>query len=529
MADPIPLSWKIRRYIWDSMFLLIFKKKVPEPILPPKKAESVAAIPMDRLLPEIPIRNIMVADHVPGDEYVLKMHLAYGLRRLMYKYFPANQPGLPGIDPDMDKAIDDAFNNRYQELYDKPVLPPEFQGKNGPDLGAIATDTPYACFLERKDGGLVWDFSDLAQHDLNPELRSVACTVLFELDPEKPGKVRPVSISYDGGTARPGDPNWADARAVALCAASTQVSLVRHFNWVHLACGAHFAMVTRNHFEIDHPLCRMVWPHMYGTQNSNYLVTLGQMLPRGEFESIFSFTHKGMCDLFARTHYNYNSSVIIPDLDLKTRGLADLNLDSPVQRNLQELYDVMFAHTKRYIDHYYPPANPLQNDGQVINWLSALHKAIPNGILHLAETDRPENITNHGLARLTAGLIYLAAVQHEALGSVMWNYQLWVDRNPVRIYKDGRRLPIDIMQRLLNANFNLNVNRAKLTDNLEAMGLDATGHALFTAFKDELVALDKFYTATYGTGAKDTPEALEQTRKSLWLIRPSKIDANINA
>jgi hypothetical protein len=112
----------------------------------------------------------------------------------------------------------------------------------------------------------------------------------------------------------------------------------------------------------------------------------------------------------------------------------------------------------------------------------------------------------------------MAAVQHEALGSVMWNYQLWVDRNPVRIYRDGRRLPVDIYQRLLNANFNLNVRRAKLAQDFSYMALDANGKSLFKQFQTELLALDDKYTGP------DYPH-----KDAAWLILPKAIDANINA
>ena len=35
---------------------------------------------------------------------------------------------------------------------------------------------------------------------------------------------------------------------------------------------------------------------------------------------------------------------------------------------------------------------------------------------------------------MLAGQLYLVTVQHEILGSFMWNYQLWTHRQPARIY-----------------------------------------------------------------------------------------------
>lgn len=540
-------SWSVRRFIWDTMFILIFKGKEAKPIAVPTKEhhELIQSVPMASRIPAISIKNIMVADRITQDEKVTKIELAYALRQWMYKNYPANQPGLPPIDPDIHKALNIAFTDRYNALYPKPIRPPELEADNGHvDLGAMALDSPYACYLTREGDKFIWDFSDLQNHEMNPDLVSPACKVVFEHDPAKPGKLRAIEIDCALGKIHPGDPAWVQAKHIAMCGASTQVTLVRHFNWVHLACGAHFAIATRNRLDPDHPICRLVWPHMFGTQNSNYYVSLGQMLPNGEFETIFSFTHDGMCELFSRTHNDYRISTLVPERDWEARGLEGSGLKSPVQDNMIDIYNVMHDHTTRYINHYYPTDAALRADGQVINWLAAMDKAIPNGIQEISGPISPAALTREGLAQLIAGLIYMAAVQHEALGSIMWNYQLWVDENPVRIYKNGQRLPVDIYQRLLNANFNLNVRRAKLLYDFTYMGIGDQGKQLFRDFYLGLLALENKYIATYepgrpliqpetklGEGEGETPndKVVDRAKYPPWFILPSAIDANINA
>ena len=68
---------------------------------------------------------------------------------------------------------------------------------------------------------------------------------------------------------------------------------------------------------------------------------------------------------------------------------------------------------------------------------------------------------------MLAGQLYLVTAQHEILGSFMWNYQLWTHRQPARIYNDFRREPLDIFQRLVNANYILNVHRRALIHNFD--------------------------------------------------------------
>ena len=112
-------------------------------------------------------------------------------------------------------------------------------------------------------------------------------------------------------------PEWDQACKIALCAASTHLSLVRHFNWVHLAGGAQLAIATRNSLPQDHPLFRLLWPYIYGTLQSNDMVTRGQMARGGDFETTFSFTFKGMCELFDDTYEQYQHSVNDPEKDGK--------------------------------------------------------------------------------------------------------------------------------------------------------------------------------------------------------------------
>jgi arachidonate 15-lipoxygenase len=76
------------------------------------------------------------------------------------------------------------------------------------------------------------------------------------------------------------------------------------------------------------------------------------------------------------------------------------------------------------------------------------------------------------------------------VGSFLWNYQLWIDRQPLRVYRDGRREPIDIYNRFFNANFILNVDRTKLMDDFSYLALDERGRNAMRIFRAELRALD---------------------------------------
>ena len=511
MATQAPLLWTIRKVVWNSISLIIFRgkkaKKIP---LPPDSPKPLKAVPLSQRIPGIKIDNILMADRIPPGETSKLMYYVFRFRLWLYAVFPPVQPGLPQIDADMQKAMDEAFTPAYAKLYPRPVVPEPFQGDGLPDLGELAMMSPYSCFIAADpDGGYSWDFRDLNNHEIYDHLEPIGCRVRFEHDTDA-RRFRATGIETHMGTFVPGDHGWPHAVSIALCAASTQISLVQHFNWVHLACGGPLSIATRNQLPKSHVMCRLVWPHMFGTQNSNYLVTMAQMLRNGDFETIFSFTHKGMCDVFSTTYDQYRASLTVPKLDWAARGLPTEDLDRPSQDNFEELYDVMETHARHYIDIYYENDADLQADETVAAWLDALEARIPNGIQSILDGA----VTRASVARLVAGFIYMASVQHEVLGTMMWNYQMWVDKNPVRILRNGNRIPLDVFQRLLNANFNLNVDRAKLCQDFSYMALDDKAGAAFKAFKADLDALEARY---------------EKLPDAPWRVMPSMLEANINA
>ena len=511
MTQRTPLSWFFRRIVWNSVSLLIFRfkkaKKIP---MPPDYPQPLHTVPVSQRIPGVEVDDIMMADRIPKGESSLVMRASFTFRIWLGQVLPPVVPGMPQIAADINQAMKTAFTRHYAKLYAAPRRPAVFAGAGLPDLGEMAVASPYACFLEKNaDGALVWDFRDLDDHEIYPGLRPLGSQVFFEVD-TKTRRLKATRITCVLGDVTPEDTRWDEAVRTVMCAASTQISLVNHFNGVHLACGGPLAVATRNHLYKDHPMCRLMWPHMFGTQNSNYLVTKGQMLQGGDFETVFSFTHAGMCDLFERSYNSYRASVIVPDLDWQDRGLPTDEFDRPVQDNWQALYDVMHAHTTRYIETYYDSDQALQYDETVMAWVHALNRTLPNGVDGITGG----TVTRASIARLTAGFIYMASVQHEALGSCMWNYQMWVDKNPVRIHTNGQRIPVDVFQRLLNANFNLNVDRAKLAQDLSYFALDEKGAAVFRQFLSDLNALER---------------DLKGREYAAWRVTPSMLEANINA
>ncbi|HVG77289.1 MAG TPA: hypothetical protein VNF03_04060 [Patescibacteria group bacterium] len=501
--------WSARKFLWNRIAIMKFRANKPATIPVPKDdGRKLEAVGLAGQFPNIPVPNIRVADHVPADEASALKSTFYDGQVALYSGFAPMEAGLPPIDADPIKALDEAYTTGHRSCFPAPVLPEEYRGEV--DLGYLAVASPYACYLARApEGGYHWDLRGLARHEHHEGLHSLGVRVLFRVNTAA-RRLETVQIDSELGSLTPGQPRWELAKKLALCAVTTDVSMVRHFNGVHLAAGGPLAIATRNCLPADHPLRRMLWPHMFGTQYSNELVTKGQMAPGGDFDSIFSLTHRGMCALFQETYEQYNLIGLDPRRDGERRGIVGAGFDTPALTNREAHFDVMHAHTLNYLKLYYTTPTALASDPAVRAWTESLERLVPNGIRSVLG---PE-ITLESIARLCAAFLYMASVEHEILGTGLWNYQMWTHVQPVRVYRNGQREPLDVYQRLVNANFNLHVKRAQLLQDWSYLALDPAGVQAFRDFKQALEGLQQRIAAE--------PAAA-------WKISPAILEANINA
>lgn len=504
------LKWKLKKSVWNWFLVQKFRGGKPRHAPRPQdSSRKIGRIPLCQRYPSIPISDILVADYVPPDESKwFNLAVCSFQAKVLYRYFPPKVAGLPPIGSDPLAALDAAYTSAHRKCLPAPVIPVEYQRPI--DLGWLAVAGPYFCYLQRaSEGGYEWDLRDLDRYERHPGLRSLGVRVLFEVA-ESTRRLKAVEIDCELGRCTPADPTWEMAQQIALCAATTHLSLVRHFNGLHLAMVAQFGIATRNILHANHCLRRLLWPHVWGTQYSNETVTEVLLTKGGDFEEIFSFTHAGLCKLFTNAYNNYDISAIDPLIDAEQRGVRKNELDLPALENREAHWNVIHSHIRRYLDLYYTCDQDLRDDASARAWIDELNRLIPNGVDNILG----DKLTVEGTARLIADYIYAGTVEHEVLGTGLWNYQLWTHVQPVRIYKNGQREPVDLYQRLVNYNFILNVSRAPLLQDLSYMaGNDDAGAAAFSTFLTELAALQT---------------RLRTEENACWKIYPAILEVSVN-
>ena len=508
----LPLSWKIRKAFWNGFTMIKYRGATPTPILVPVHRErEVKLIPFKSYFPSIPITKVLVADHVPEDEAQPLKRLVIDLQLWLLSKYPTTQEGLPEVSQDPAQRLKAAYSGYRATLFPPPRLPSSFKIKNSAAmLGRLAVEGPFAGYLEKDEYGFHWDLSYLndPQFTLHDGLERIGTRVEFSLD-ETSKSLHASAIETFRGRYKPNDRGWAHACKLALCGLSNDIAIVRHFNWVHLVNGSIVAVVTRNHLGANHPIRRLLWPHTYGTQYSNDMVTEVQMASSGDFAKVFSFTSEGLNALFETTYSKYRIETSHPALDAVQRGISNVGFETPSQDNCEELFEICLNHAHRYLGVYYPEDLALRSDAEVSRWLMELEMLIPNGV---AVIGKGKSLKER-VAELCASIIYLGSVQHETLGSSLWNYQLWTHIMPCRVYSDGRRESVDVYQQLLNSNFILQTSRTQIMEDFSYLAVDEKGKHLWKQFRAELGNLN---------------QEMRRLPDQEWKIYPDILEANIN-
>jgi arachidonate 15-lipoxygenase len=169
---------------------------------------------------------------------------------------------------------------------------------------------------------------------------------------------------------------------------------------------------------------------------------------------------------------------------------------------------VIRAHVERYLALYYDDAT-IASDEAFARWLHDLRALVPRGVDELIGAP----VTLAGAATLLASLVYMASVDHEIVDSGVWDYQLWSDVQPARVARNGQRMPLDVYQRLVNANFILNVDRTRLMSDFSYLAVDQPGADAFLRFRRDLVELQ---------------DTMDRAPAACWRIEPRQLKANIN-
>jgi len=504
--------YRMKQKFWATIVNFVFNSAKIQRIEAPVD-EKLPMVRFSDKFPGIDIPNIYTTDGVPAAEESKAKQYLFALIRWLSSNASLHAEGLPPVPADHDAIIDEAFPAAYRELLPMPVVPPEISARPDDVLGTLALAGPFAGYIEKVDSKpneYVVDMSVLEGVPVRDGLSALGCKAYFSYSPSQK-RMNTTRIEYQGRVVTPQSEDWEQVQKIALCSLSTDMTMIRHLANTHLLVAGTFAGVTTNNLGADHPVRRLLHPHYHLTlSTNNYKVPNLIMSDSSSLPNIFSYERKEIYKIMNEHAGAFDIATMDARADAQRRGMIGAKgvdgkpLDYPYLENVSNMQNVIDDYVRSYIDAYYESDEALAADPQMQSWFADLEKYIPNGV-----SDYAGGLTREGVAKLCTVLIQTAAVEHENVGNITWNYTTLPQYIPSVVPTDGTRPTIDAYQRYINTSVLTFVPLNRLVDDHSNLALDLKGKACMDKFKADLSELQKKMDVKPFSHAALYPKAME--------------------
>ena len=504
--------YRMKQKFWAAIVDFVFKSATIQKIEAPVN-EQLPMVRFSDKFPGIDIPNIYTTDGVPAAEASKSKEYLFAFIRWLSSNLSLHGEGLPQVPADHDAIIDEAFPAAYRELLPIPVVPPEISARPDDVLGTLALSGPFAGYIEKvhsKPNEYVIDMSSLEGIPVRDGLSPLGCKAYFNYSPSQK-RMNTSHIEYQGRVVTPHSEDWEQVQKIALCSLSTDMTMIRHLADTHLLVAGTFAGVTTNQLNAEHPLRRLLHPHYHLTlSTNNYKVPNLILSDSSSLPNIFSYERKEIYKVMNDYAGAFDISRMDPKADAERRGMAGaLGVDGkpieyPYLDNVSDMQNVIEDYVRSYIDTYYDSDEAIAADPEMQRWYTDLNKYIPNGV-----ADYAGGLTREGVAKLCMVLIQTAAVEHENVGNITWNYTTLPQYIPSIVPLDGSRPSVDAYQRYINTSVLTFVPLNRLVDDHANLALDPKGKACMDKFRTDLSELQKKMEAKPFSHSALYPEAME--------------------
>lgn len=504
--------YKAKQSFWKSVVSFVFNSAKIQPIEVPVN-EKLPMIRFSDKFPGMEMPNIYITDGVPAAEESKAKQYLFAMIRWFSANVSLHADGLPPVAASHDAIIDEAFPAAYRALLPTPVVPAEISARPDDVLGSLALVGPFAGYIEKvgsKPNEYVVDMSELEGIAVREGLSPLGCKAFLSYSPSQK-RMNTTHIEYQGRVVTPQSEDWQQVQKIALCSLSTHMTMIRHLANTHLLVSGTFAGVTTNTLDADHPMRRLLHPHYHLTlSTNNYKVPNLMMSDSSAFPNIFSYERKDIYKIMNDHAGTFDIAAMDPQADAERRGMSGAlgvdgePIDYPYLDNTSEMKNVIEGYARSYIETYYESDEALAADPQMQAWFAGLEKYVPNGVSSYAG-----GLTREGVTKLCTVLIHTAAVEHENVGNITWNYTTLPQYIPSVVPADGSRPTVDVYQRYINTSVLTFVPLNRLVDDHANLALDSKGRACMEKFKDDLGALQKKMDAKPFSHAALYPEAME--------------------
>ena len=225
---------------------------------------------------------------------------------------------------------------------------------------------------------------------------------------------------------------WQEAKTVVQVADFNQHEMFTHLGRTHLV-GQAFAMATHRQLANQHPLNRLLAPHLEGTMHINFASTGLILAPFTTGDQVLAPTLDDLLAEIARDRLAWDFYDRLLPNDIALRGMDDPALHYPYRDDAQLVWDATRAWTDAYVSTYYASDVDVVNDTELAAFTDELaQKGKVRGIVRVT--------TREELSELICGIAFNASAQHAAVNYPQATYMTYA---PLYAGQAGNRFPAD--------------------------------------------------------------------------------------
>ncbi len=367
-------------------------------------AVPVGLVPLEKAW-GIPGTNVLIAHDLPKSIVPLSDHLAQSVLHEMLRVMPNTEHKTRWDRDTATRELTSFLGQGHVELWD------DWETDEG--WLRMFVQGPCAGDLRREGDVYVVDAGVLALGPMRPGCAELGVKVAVTIDE---AGVHPAWIrKQDGTIVEPGDPRWAVTRVIAAAGLHNYVGMVRHVLNLHYVGAQALAVLVHNHLPFDHPLHRLLWPHVAGTLAVNWTATTNFVGPHALGVQNYAPTWEAWKKLipagwaaFAWEDYDIPETFARRGTDaLIAKGLYPFGEDATL------IWGVIRGYVDDYLAQYYANDAAVAEDVVVQEALTGLDPVVPQPL-------RAE--TRGELAQILTRFISMVSLEHKLVSGIAWDY-----------------------------------------------------------------------------------------------------------
>ena len=467
-----PLSYRLRADFWNAIFHIAFQGRSNRfnPLDGNPNQHDGGMVEWKHFCAQTPFSGAFTTKKLPKAERSIISSFEISFINHLMKWIPMSYPNLPSIPADPE-ALMKFFPNSLP-IWAKPVLPNEIKdsARHHDVLGALMLFGPFSTYIQRTGFyNFELDLSRFESIPTKPGLKKLGGKAYFCYNPySQEMETNLIQTQDEVCTNHFVSRDWDLMQKRILGALHTDLIAIKHLTNTHLCLAGTVASVTYHFLTEDHPIKRMLHPHINDTLFINNKHTKLLTSHKSSFlPLVFSYELPEIIQLINNGIKNFDIRTMDFEEDLKMRGfnINHLGIAYPYADNAGSLWRIIKIYATDYVNAIYPDDTKLAQDVQLNQWFEALNRYIPNGI----KRNYTPVLNKEALSKLLNTIIFSVSVEHNNVGGKSFQYSIWQQYIPLQVYEDGSLMKIDAFNALINLALSVSEPSARIIEDFSPL------------------------------------------------------------